>query len=357
MTPAPVPLVDRLRERIRHHGPISVETYMAEAVAAYYGRGRAFGVGGDFITAPEVSQMFGEVIGLWAAVVWMSMGRPMPVRLVELGPGRGTLMADMVRAASSVAPFAEALDVHLVEASAALVRLQRRALGGRAATWHERFDDVPEGPSIVIANEFFDALPIRQFERSPQGWRERLVDWDGGAFRFTVGEVVASPPLPSVMGDAPTGAIGETCPSGLELVGAIARRMADHGGAAVVIDYGPARSGIGDSLQAVRRHAFHPPLEAPGKADLTAHVDFEALAGAAVAVGVRACGPVDQGPWLNRLGLVARATALLTRATPRQAKDIAAAVGRLIDAKEMGRLFKVLGLAHPSLPTLPGFEP
>ncbi|MEO5374557.1 MAG: SAM-dependent methyltransferase [Alphaproteobacteria bacterium] len=346
-----------LRERIGIAGPLPVEAFMAEAVASYYARGQAFGTRGDFITAPEVSQIFGELIGMWAAVVWMQMGRPERLRLVELGPGRGTLMADLLRAARSVAPFAAALDVHLVETSPALMNAQRHGLGGHPATWHQHFDTVPGGPAIVIANEFFDALPIRQFARTPEGWRERLVDWDGAAFRFVLGEVVDAPPLPPGVIDSPPGAIAETSPAGRSLAATLGRRLATEGGAALVIDYGPARAAAGDSLQAVRRHAFHPPLEAPGEADLTAHVDFESLALAAAGAGARPDGPLAQGPWLERLGLGARAAVLMANATPHQAADIAAAVRRLVHDEEMGGLFKVLGLAHPELPTLPGFEP
>ncbi len=338
-------------------GPIPVAAYMETALAAYYARGEAFGAAGDFTTAPEISQMFGELVGLWAAVAWQGMGSPAPVRLVELGPGRGTLMADFLRAVAGVPAFLAAIDPHLVETSPSLRALQRTALGGRAATWHDGFEQVPGGPILLIANEFFDALPIRQFERTAEGWRERLVGLDGGGFRFVLGDPVAEPPLAEEVRGSPPGSIAETCPAGIALAAAIGRRLAREGGAALIVDYGTARSAPGDSFQAVRRHAPHPPLENPGEADLTAHVDFAALAAAAKGEGARVEGPIGQGLWLQRLGISVRARALMDGKPPRQAAAVASALQRLIGAEEMGTLFKALGLAAPSSPPLPGFGP
>lgn len=350
-------LSECLRARIAREGPISLATYMEEALSAYYARGEAFGVDGDFITAPEISQMFGELIGLWAAVVWQGMGAPATLRLVELGPGRGTLMADFLRAAAGVPPFRAALDLHLVETSPSLRAAQRTALGVQAVTWHDHFDQVPDGPCLIIANEFFDALPIRQFERTVTGWCERRVGVRDGSFCFVLGEPLASPPLAEAVQDSPPGSIAEVCPSGIALSASIARRLVAEGGAALFVDYGTARSAPGDSLQAVRKHATHPPLEAPGEADLTAHVDFAALAAAAAQAGAWVNGPVGQGLWLQRLGITARAQALMTGKPPQQAARIASALQRLIGPEEMGTLFKVLALAAPSVPVLLGFEP
>ncbi|KAF0117818.1 MAG: hypothetical protein FD149_1003 [Rhodospirillaceae bacterium] len=351
---------ERLRTLIRTGGPVSVATFMAEAGAAYYARTEEpFGEGGDFITAPEISQIFGELIGLWCAVVWQAMGAPRIVRLVELGPGRGTLMRDALRAARTVPAFAAAVAVHLVETSPRLAARQRQRLAacGVPLAWHDRFDAVPPGPVLVVANEFLDALPVHQFERTSEGWRERQVGLAEGAFCFVPGPLTPVPSVPdSVRTTAPVGAIAEASPAVLEVVEAVAARLLAHGGAALFIDYGPAVSATGDSVQAVRRHTFHPVLEAPGEADLTAHVDFAAVRARAKRWGVRACGPVPQGPWLRRLGILTRAERLLAQADPAQARSLVRGVRRLIDDAEMGHLFKVLGLAHPALPCLPGLE-
>ena len=358
---------ERLRALIRATGSVSVATFMAEAGAAYYARsGEPFGEEGDFITAPEISQIFGELIGLWSVVVWQAMDAPEPVHLVELGPGRGTLMHDALRAARVVPAFTEAVAVHLVETSPRLAARQRQRLEtcGVLLAWHDRFDSAPPGPALVVANEFLDALPVHQFERTPEGWRERHVGvtdvTDGrgeGAFCFVPGPLTPVPPVPDgVRTTAPVGAIAEASPAVQAMVEAVARRLLAHGGAALFIDYGPAASAAGDSVQAVRRHAFHPVLEAPGEADLTAHVDFAAARARAERWGVRACGPVPQGPWLRRLGILTRAERLLAQADPAQARSLVRGVRRLIDDAEMGHLFKVLGLAHPALPCLPGLE-
>lgn len=353
-------LSDRLRRRIRETGPLPLETFMAEAVAAYYARGDVFGRGGDFTTAPEISQVFGEIIGLWCVVTWQQMGQPVPLRLVELGPGRGTLMSDALRAAAAVPAFDAAVEVHLVERSPRLRDVQRRTLGARPVQWHESLDGVPAGPAIVIANEFFDALPIRQYERTADGWRYRHIGLDDcESFVF-----VAGPPLdngdlaalgPAVAG-APSGSIAERSPAAEALAAALAQRLITDGGAALIIDYGYAHSAPGDTLQAVKGHRFHPPLESPGEADLTAHIDFERLAAAARAAGARVEGPVEQGRWLASLGAEQRAKTLIRNAGPEQAERIASGVHRLIHPSEMGTLFKVLALAEPALPTLPGFE-
>ena len=352
-------LAVEIRERIRREGPLSVAAYMELCLNhpghGYYRRGRPIGAAGDFITAPEVSQMFGELIGLWCAEVWRSMGRPRPVRLVELGPGRGTLLADALRAAGTMPAFREAIDLHLVETSETLRAEQAARLGDARPTWHESFETVPPGPVLVVANEFFDALPIRQFERVGDSWRERVVTAapDSGALGFAVN--CAACPEAAGLGAAPAGAIVERAPAREALAATLAARIAAHGGAALIVDYGHTRPGIGDTLQAVKRHRRHDVLDDPGSADLTAHVDFSALAAAARRAGADAFGPVPQGAFLQALGLDARADRLRQSASAEQAAAIDAARRRLVGADQMGTLFKALALAHPALGTPPGF--
>ena len=321
---------------------------MARAAAAYYAGRDPFGRAGDFTTAPEISQAFGECLGLWAAVTWQMMGAPAPVRLVELGPGRGTLMADALRAVAEVMPaFRAAADIHLVEASPAL----RAAQAARVpdAAWHGQVEAVPAGPAIVIANEFLDALPIRQFVRRQETWQERFVA-DG---RLVEQPADATPALP---GTAPEGAVAEVSEAGLALVGGLAARLRAQGGAALVLDYGPAEPGFGDSLQAMAGHGRADPLAEPGSVDVTAHVAFPALAAAAREAGAAAHGPLPMGLFLQRLGLMSRA-AILARSNPRQAGLILSGAERLVAPEGMGRLFKALCLCHPGLAIPPGFEP
>lgn len=350
------PVAKVIAERIRAGGPISVAEYMGLALGhaqhGYYRTRDPLGRGGDFTTSPEISQVFGEIIGLWCVTVWTMMGRPPALQLVELGPGRGTLMADLLRAARTVPPFSAAAAVHLVETSRPLRAKQRQALPEADVRWHDSLDTVPAGPMLVVANEFFDALPIHQYVRDAGAWRERLVAGDDHGFRFVLGEPCA-PELPSAVTAAADGAVAETCPAGRSIAAAIGGRLAAEGGAALILDYGPAASAAGDSLQAVREHAFHPVLERSGEADLTAHVDFAELARAGAPA--RADGPVTQGTWLRRLGAELRA-AQLAKANPAKAEAIMTGCARLIDPREMGTLFKVLALADPGLPTLPGFE-
>ena len=350
-------LADHLRRRIALEGPLTVAEYMRECLVnprhGYYMSGDPFGRGGDFTTAPEISQMFGELTGLWCAVVWRQMGSPAVFRLVELGPGRGTMMADALRAAAAVAGFIEAADLHLVELSPALRQAQSAALQSHAPDWHDDLNGVPEGPAILIANEFFDALPIHQFERTGDGWNERRIGLDDdGAFRFVA---VPGPTWEAASAVARPGEIVEVCPAAAGVVRAIAGRLAADGGAALIIDYGYAAGQAGDTLQAVRDHAFHDILSRPGEADLTAHVDFAALAEAAAGQGAAVYGPVGQGEFLEGLGISARAETLLKAARPEQAEAIRSSHHRLVNAEAMGRLFKVLAIAHPSLGPLSGF--
>jgi SAM-dependent MidA family methyltransferase len=353
------PLAEELRRIIAAEGPLTVERYMALCLShprhGYYATHDPFGAAGDFTTAPEISQMFGELIGLWAVEIFRLMGAPARLALVELGPGRGTLMQDFLRAARIDPAFMAAVEVHLVETSPVLREAQARALHGVAAplAWHGRLADVPDGPAVVIANELFDALPVRQFVATERGWCERLVGLgeDGGLAFGLAPEPTSG--LPE--GDRP-GAVLEWPAAALDLTRELAIRVARHGGAALVVDYGYEGPALSDTLQAVRRHAYANPLAEPGEADLTVHVDFSKLARAATAAGAAVHGPVPQGAFLRSLGIEARAAALKRRATPAQAHDIDAALARLTGAGPggMGELFKALCITDPDLPPPPG---
>ena len=354
------PLAALLRDLIAKDGPITVERYMAEALGhpthGYYVTRDPLGAGGDFTTAPEISQMFGEMIGLWCVATWRRMGEPSPFVLAELGPGRGTLMADALRAARLEPRFLDVAQLHLVETSPALREKQSAALSTYRPAWHADFSAVPDGPLLLVANEFFDALPIRQFERTADGWRERLVGHDGERFVFVLSSSEPDETLPS---NAPAGAIMENSPASLRIMREIGERIARHGGAALAIDYGYVRTegtrAWGETLQAVRGHQRHDPLEAPGEADQTAHVDFAVLARAARDAGAVAHGPLPQGLFLKALGIEVRALRLARDATPEQRKAIDAALHRLTHADGMGLLFKALVIAHPSLCAPDGF--
>jgi len=412
------PLLAHLRARMAREGPLSVDTYMRVCLAdpehGYWRRQATIGADGDFITAPEISQVFGELIGSWAAVVWRGMGAPAPLRLVELGPGRGTLLRDALRAVRSVPQFLAAASVHLIEASAPLREAQRRALAsfarscgpaqpqeleppaGRAANpagssrhakatphrqawdeagndtfllpptspradpsrdgdrvaiaWHEAMREVPEGPAIVIANEFLDALPIRQLMFADGAWHERVVDWDAhGGLRFAVGPVTT---LGTHMLEPVPGAILELRAGEEELFAALARRASPLVG--LFIDYGPIEPATGDTLQAVQAHAWVDPLSRPGRADLTAHVAFARLADKARAAGLAADGPMTQAEFLGRLGAVERAARLMA-ANPNEAGAIEAGVKRLISPTGMGGLCKALAVRSRDLPRVVPF--
>lgn len=359
------PLETEIRRLIAIAGPMPVAQYMSLCLThpehGYYTTRDPLGRSGDFTTAPEISQMFGELIGLWAAAVWRQMGSPENLRLVELGPGRGTMMLDMLRAAQVVPAFRAAIVGHLVEISPALQRRQRQTLQGIDVPllWHLSIDEVPEGPMILFANEFFDALPVHQAVKQDDGWHERVVAVDAdGAFAFDAARDPIprfAETLPERVRDAPVGAVFEWRSD--RVVFEIGRRLVHGGGAALVIDYGHSESDTGETLQAVARHAFADPLAGPGEVDLTAHVDFAALALAAESIGARVDGPLTQHDFLLRLGIEARAQTLKSKAPPDQAAAIDAAMARLIDLapEGMGRLFKVLGLADPELGPLPGF--
>lgn len=357
-------LLEALRRQIAADGPMPLDRYMALALGdprhGYYATRDPLGGAGDFVTAPEISQIFGELIGIWLADSWDRMGRPCPYRLIEFGPGRGTLMHDALRAARVMPGLVEAAQVHLIETSPVLRGKQADTLAEFASVaWHDQLAEVPDGPTLAVANEFFDALPVRQFQHIEAGWRERLVtvDPETGTLRFAVSErpdpIIEQ--VPAATPNATNGAIAEFCPAALAIAGDLARRLVAAGGAALIVDYGYLRSATGDTLQAVRRHRHADPLADPGEADLTAHVDFAALTRAARAAGAKICGPVTQSDWLARMGIAERAAMLKQSANERQAAEIDSAVDRLTAANQMGQVFKSMSISAPSLAPTAGF--
>ncbi len=351
------PLGRLLAARIAAAGPMTLADYMADCllhpVHGYYTTRTPFGAGGDFVTAPEISQMFGELLGLCLAQAWMDQGAPAPFVLAELGPGRGTLMADVLRATARVPGFRDAARVVLVEASPALRAVQRRTLEGHAVAWADTIADLPtDGPLFLIANEFFDALPVRQFTRTGDAWAETMVGLGpDGALTFGRAPPVPLALLSDRLADTAEGEVVELCPAALPIMERIGARIAAAGGLALVVDYGGWGS-RGDTFQALRRHGFADPLAAPGEADLTAHVDFRALAQAA-----RPAAHVytTQGELLTRLGLPQRAARLSQALTGAARAEHLAAERRLTDPAEMGTLFKALAVFPPDAPPPPGF--
>ena len=365
MSETPSPLEREIRRRIAIAGPMPVQEYMALCLTdpqfGYYTSGDPLGARGDFITAPEISHMFGELIGLWMATVWQQMGAPENVRVVELGPGRGTLLKDALRAAGIVPAFRSAVVLHLVEINPVLRAQQEETLEHLAMPtfWHRTLDDVPRGPVIIVANEFFDALPVNQAVKAREGWYERQIEIDSSN---KLGFTFASAPiphferlLPHAMRHAPDQSIFEW--RGDTEAMDIGRRLARDDGAALVIDYGHAESAVGDTLQAVGHHAYADPLATPGAVDLTAHVDFQALARAVTAMGPNAHGPVQQSLFLQRLGIETRANTLKSGASRTAAAEIDAAAERLTGtgAGDMGALFKVMAFTSRKLGIPPGF--
>ncbi len=344
------PLAAILARLIETTGPISLQHYMGEANARYYASRDPLGTAGDFVTAPEISQMFGELIGLFLADMWIRAGREEPVHYVELGPGRGTLARDALRASVRYGFHPQ---VHFVEGSHALKDIQLAAVPH--ARWHDDLSTVPQyGPVMVVANEFLDALPVRQLVRTEAGWRERMVGLHQGRLAPVVGSRPMDAAVPADRRDAPPGAIIETCPGAAAVVYEVAGRLADQGGVALFVDYGHDAVRLGSTLQAVRAHRMVDPFATPGEADLTAHVDFATLAQVAQSRGARWLGTVTQGSWLRALGIEARAEALAARA-PEHGGAIRTACDRLIGEGQMGALFKVMGLAAPLWPDGVGF--
>lgn len=347
------PLADKIARLIRTTGPITVADYfdlcLSDPEHGYYRTRDPFGQAGDFITAPEITQLFGEMIGLFLVDIWRRQGLRRPVRLVEIGPGRGTLMRDVLRVVVKLAPeMTSALTVHLVETSAPLTEAQRSTLAasGTSCEWHATIDEVPQGYTLLVANEFFDALPVHQFVKALGAFRERVVALDDeDALTFIPGPATADPALLPADADAqPDGTIFEIAPAREAVMRAIAGRMATNGGAAVIVDYGHLVTGYGDTLQAVKGHRFDDPLAHPGEADLTSHVDFEALACAARTAGAHVAALMAQGDFLVSLGLLERAGRFGAGKSEAEQEAIRVAVERIagVGAGNMGELFKVM---------------
>jgi NADH dehydrogenase [ubiquinone] 1 alpha subcomplex assembly factor 7 len=356
------PLENLIRKRIAKDGPITVTEYMEMALGhpehGYYMKGDPFGVAGDFITAPEISQVFGELIGLWSAITWQQIGAPEKIILIECGPGRGTLMSDLLRAAKSVQSFFDAIDIHLIETSPAMRERQRAALAGHTPQWHDSLETVPAGPTILVANEFLDALPIHQLVRTENGWSDRRVGLSDHGLIFKTGDSIsdAVSPVPLHQAHAQPGTIFETCPAAHNFANTLSRRLSDTPGAALFIDYGHSKSGVGDTLQGMRAQKYTDVLVAPGEADLTAHVDFDAFARRLRDGGSRTMGPITQSAFLFALGIEERTEQLTDGIAPDIAATLRSATERLTAPDQMGDLFKVMVATHADSPTLAGFE-
>jgi SAM-dependent MidA family methyltransferase len=360
----PTPLASRLLRSIAERGPMPVSDYMRLCLSdpehGYYRRATAIGRDGDFVTAPEISQVFGELLGLWAAVVWTGMGRPEPFDLVEFGPGRGTLMADALRAASKVPGFRTAIRVHLVEVSPVLRAAQQQTLAGSHAdiSWHETADDIADGgaPCAMLGNEFLDVAPVDQYVRTDAGWARRSVGVDGeGRLAFVAGDTVTPPDEAGAVGNGQAGDVREVGDYG-PLLAPMARRAARSPTACLLIDYGHEGHAVGDTLQAVRAHRHEHPLTSPGEADLTAQVDFSQVSSLARRAGFAVDGPVTQARFLGMLGVSERASRLMS-ANPGRAGEIETGIARLMAPMGMGGRFKVLGLRRGYGDLLPGLAP
>lgn len=350
---------DVLRDIIAHSGPVSVADYMDLCLAhpehGYYNTRDPLGQAGDFITSPEVTQVFGELVGVWCAHMWQVMGKPERFDLIELGPGRGTLMNDAMRAAGKLPGFGDAAQIRLVEMSPPLRQLQQQAMerSGHAATWHRALGDINGEACVIIANEFFDALPFHQYIMSRQGWRERLIELNDNRLTWAVSDDQPPPAtIPAALENSAEGSIFERAPLREQMAGEIAHRLVTHSGAALIVDYGFSGPALGDSFQALHAHEFVDPLMSPGEADLTSHVDFTALGEAARGANCPAYGPVTQAQLLDGLGIALRMDAL-KRARPDKAGDLALANARLVSPDQMGALFK--GIAFSSVGTPPPF--
>ncbi len=350
-------LEQQLKAYIKEKGPVSVRAFMEACLYdpqhGYYRQGNPLGAEGDFITAPEISQMFGEMLGIWCVTAWQAMGTPVPLQIVELGPGRGTLMADILRSLSKLHPNFEMLSVHLVERSSTLKETQKQTLANSQCPvyWYNSLAEVPEAPSIIIANEFLDCFPIRQFIKTDNAWFERVVGLDSeDNFVFRVGsEVPRGVIIPSRLMDAEKGSIFEFCPDFEAIMKDVKRLSGRHPMAALFIDYGFEGPQLGETLQALRSHKPVSPFMTPGGVDLTAHVDFTALAALAIANGLKCYGPRDQGAFLSQLGIGARAEILVKNASEEQIDKLASDVVRLVAPEHMGALFKALCITSSSV--------
>lgn len=364
----PTPLAQKIKALIRINGPISVTDYFALCLAdpdyGYYRTRDPFGSAGDFVTAPEISQLFGEMIGVFLVHAWQKHGGPGDVRIAEIGPGRGTMMADMLRVIAKLAPqLYENATIHLVETSPKLRAVQHETLGTNAArvTWHDSFEELPDGFVLLAANELFDAIPIRQFIKTSAGFRERMIGLDANdELTFAAGVAGLDPALlPDHQKNVPNGTVFEISPAREAVMATIGERIARFGGTALAIDYGHFTTGFGDTLQAVLKHDFDPPLAHPGEADLTSHVDFERLAGAAAASGLHVHGMLHQGDFLVGLGIGERASALGRNRDETTQQAILSDIDRLAGsgAGKMGDLFKVLAVGSAPLALFPFRQP
>lgn len=349
-------LADLLARRIAQTGPITLADYMADCLMhpdhGYYATRDPFGAGGDFTTAPEISQIYGELLGLCLAQSWLDQGAPAPFTLAELGPGRGTLMADVLRATARVAGFHAAARVHLVELSPTLRTGQRAVLGDHPVTWVNAAADLPDTPLFLLANEFFDALPIRQFTRDAAGWRETMVGLHDGRLALGLSSPAPVALLDHRLADTRPGQIVETCPAAPAIMAELSRRITRHSGLALIVDYGGWRS-LGDTFQALKDHNFADPMAEAGQADLTAHVDFQALAAATDT----AFAYTTQGALLTALGVAQRSAALAAHLSGDRLTSHLAATHRLTADTEMGQLFKTLALFPKGAPCPAGFPP
>ena len=352
-------LYDTLVRRIKTNGPMTVADYMSDCLMhpeyGYYQREKVFGVEGDFTTSPEISQMFGEMIGLWLIDRWKAIGSPPHFNLVECGPGRGTLMADILRTATEQASFLEAASVIFVEKSKQLKAEQKSRVPD--AVWIDDISELPEGPLLLVANEFFDALPIHQFQKLDGLWLERRIGLDdGGKLIWTLSAPTAALSLmPEILKNSENGSMVELCPAALSVAGTIADHITKYGGAALIIDYGYDKSATGDTFQAMKDHSYTNPLDSIGTADLTAHVNFDMLTKAVKEKGALVHGPVGQGSFLMSLGMGARAQNLSQNLDIKDQEDILASMVRLTSPDQMGELFRVVALASAEQTSVAGF--
>lgn len=352
-------LEEHLKKIIIQTGPVTIAQFMSEILAnpeyGYYKKREPFGKDGDFITAPEISQMFGELIGIWAASVWQQMGKPESIDIIEMGPGRGTLMSDFLRGTKNIAGFHEAINICMVEISDRLIQKQKEALSDFSkVSWYKDFNDIPSGKFILIANEFFDALPIHQYVKKSDGWHERMVGLSvSNELQFFLSPVKSQ--IDAKHKTAKEGSALEINPAAISIVSDISEAIIRHGGAALIIDYGYDVYIYENSFQAVKDHKYHNPLEDLGEADLTALVDFEALKNAAAISGAKVLGTISQATLLNELGISVRANSLKKNASSLAAKDIDAALDRLTSSDKMGELFKAIAIVPDNFQNPAGF--